>query len=42
MQVAKLILTEYRLPKKIVSDVGTNFMAETFKAFCRRDEHPAN
>ena len=27
---------EYGPSKKVVSDAGTNFMAETYKAFCRR------
>ena len=35
-QTAKLMFAEYRLPKKVDSDVGTNFMVDTFKALCRR------
>ena len=31
----KLTLAKYEFPKWIVSDVGTNFTAEIFKAFCR-------
>ena len=31
MQMAKLILAEYRIPKKIVSEMGTNSMANTSK-----------
>ena len=29
-------LLRYRLPSKIVSDVGTNFITEKFKNFCKR------
>ena len=36
VQMAKMIFAKYGLPKKIVLDVSTNCMAETFKAFCRR------
>ena len=36
VQMTKLIFAEYRLPKKIVSDADKNFMAGTFKAFCRK------
>ena len=36
LQMAKLTFAEYRLPKKIVPCLGTNFMAETLKTFCRR------
>ena len=31
-----MICAEYRLPKNTVSDVGTNFMSEIFKYFCRK------
>ena len=34
VQITKLIFAEYGLSKKIISDMGTNFMADTFKAFC--------
>ena len=36
LQMTKVIFVEYELPKKIVSDVGTNFTAEPFKAFCMK------
>ena len=36
VQMAKLIFTEYELPKKTVSDAGTNLMSEMFTEFCRR------
>ena len=36
VQTAKLIFAEYGLPKKIILDTGTNFMAETYKNFSRR------
>ena len=35
-QRTKLILTECRLPKEIVSDAGTNFTSETVKDFYRK------
>ena len=35
VKMAKLICAEYRLQKRNGSDVGTNFMAVTFKALCR-------
>ena len=31
-----MIFAEYGLPKKIVSDTGTNIAAETFKDFYRK------
>ena len=31
----KVIFTEFGLPKKTVSDAGTNFMSDWFKQFCR-------
>ena len=34
--MTKLFFAEYRLPRKIVSDIGTNYMADTFKAFYRK------
>ena len=34
--MTKLIFAEYGLSKKIVSDAGTNFKTEIFKAFCRK------
>ena len=40
--MARLIFAEYRFPKKIVSDVGTNFTAETLKAFFRRRNIPVD
>ena len=33
---ANIVFTEFRLPKKIISDAGTNFTSETFRQFCRR------
>ena len=36
VHMTKLIFEEYKLPKKVVSDAGTNFIADTFKAFCMR------
>ena len=36
VQMIKLIFAEYRLLKETVSDVNTNFTAETFKDFCRK------
>ena len=36
VKITKLHFAEYGLPKKIVSDVDTNFTAEIFKAFCRK------
>ena len=36
VQMTKLIFTEYGLPKKIVSDLGTNVIPEMFKGFCRK------
>ena len=36
VQMTKLIFAEHGLLKKIVSDVGSNFTAETFKDFCRK------
>ena len=33
-QMAKMIFAEYALPKKIISDAGTNFTSETFRVFC--------
>ena len=31
-----IVFTEFRLPKKIISDVGTNLVSENFKQFCRQ------
>ena len=31
----KVIFAEYRLPKKIMSDIGGNFVSEKFKEFSR-------
>ena len=42
LHMNKLISAEHRLPKKIVSDVGTNFTSKTFKHFFQTDKHPAN
>ena len=36
VQMIKLMFAEYGLPKKIVSDLCANFIAETFKAFYRK------
>ena len=35
IQMAKMIFPEGGLPKKIVSDGGTNFISETFREFSR-------
>ena len=32
--VASIMSAEFRLPKKIVSDAGTNFRSDKFKHFC--------
>ena len=32
----KVILSEYRLPKKIISDACDNFISEKFKEFCTK------
>ena len=31
----KIIFTEYRLPKKVMSDSGSNFVSGKFKTFCK-------
>ena len=31
----KVIFVEYRIPKKIMSDVGDNFISDKFKTFCK-------
>ena len=36
VQMTKLIFVEYSLPKKIVSDMGTNMTVEAFITFCRK------
>ena len=30
----KVILSEYELPKRIMSDVGGNFVSDKFRQFC--------
>ena len=35
IQAYKIILSEYRLPSKIGSDTGTNFISEKFKNLCK-------
>ena len=32
---AKAVFSEYGLPKKIMSDVGGNFISDKFKQFCK-------
>ena len=32
----KVIFSEFGLPKKIMSDVGCNFISDKFKHFCKR------
>ena len=34
VKAAKVLFAEFRLPKKIIWDVGTNFTSETFRQFC--------
>ena len=34
--MAKIVSTETELPKKTVSDAGTNFISDKFKQFCRQ------
>ena len=31
----KIIFTEYGIPRKIMSDTGTNFVSDRFRKFCR-------
>ena len=31
----KMIFAEYGLPKKIISDAGTNIASKTFRQFCK-------
>ena len=31
----KVIFAEYRIPRKIMSDSGGNFISDTFKTFCK-------
>ena len=33
---AMIVLKEFGLPKKIVSDAGTNFVLDQFQQFCRQ------
>ena len=33
--MCKVIFAEYRLPKKIMSDSGGNFVSDKFKTFCK-------
>ena len=40
VQTGKMILAEYGLPKRIISDAGTNFTSETFREL-QVDEHLA-
>ena len=32
----KVIFAEYGIPHRLMSDVGTNFVSETFRSFCNR------
>ena len=36
VQMAKMRFAKYGLPKKIISDTGTNFTSETSRQFCRQ------
>ena len=36
VQMTKLILAGYRLPKKIILDAGKNFLSETLNAFWKK------
>ena len=36
MLAYKVIFSKYGLPKRIMSDVGGNFVSEKFKEFCRK------
>ena len=36
VKTAKIVFTKFGLPKKIISDAGTNFALNTFKQFCRQ------
>ena len=33
--MVKTIFTEYGIPHKLMSDVGTNFISDTFCQFCK-------
>ena len=35
VQMAKMIIAKYGLPKNIFSDAGTNFTSETFRNICK-------
>ena len=32
----KIIFSEYGLPKKIMSDAGSNFVSDQFKQYCKK------
>ena len=34
VQAAKIIFAKFRLPKKIISDAGLNFILDPFRQFC--------
>ena len=36
IRVVKIMFAEFRLPKKIFSDTGTNFISDKFRQFCRQ------
>ena len=36
VQMAKMIFAEYGLPKKIISDAGTNFISQNSESFADR------
>ena len=36
IRVAKIVFTEFGLPKKIVSQAGMNFLSDKCKQFCRQ------
>ena len=36
IRMVKIVFAEFGLPKKIVSDAGTNFIQDKFRQFCRQ------
>ena len=41
VKAAKIVFTEVELPKKFMSDAGTNLTLDTFRYFLQEDEHKA-